>query len=94
MSDRDLITSPATGLLIYQTDNTPGFYYFNGTVWLSIVSTDDDWIISGNDIYNANTGNVGVGNASPSAKLHITGTSVSCRRIYTIKARFQFTIAR
>jgi hypothetical protein len=30
-SDRSLITSPATGLLIYQTDNTPGFYYNAGT---------------------------------------------------------------
>jgi hypothetical protein len=28
--------APATGLLIYQTDSTPGFYYFNGTAWLSI----------------------------------------------------------
>jgi len=25
--------SPVSGLLIYQTDNQPGFYYFNGTRW-------------------------------------------------------------
>lgn len=25
--------NPATGLLIYQTDNTPGFYFYNGTAW-------------------------------------------------------------
>jgi hypothetical protein len=25
--------TPATGLLIYQTDNTPGFYFFDGTNW-------------------------------------------------------------
>lgn len=30
------ISSPATGLLIYQTDNTPGFYYYNGTIWVRI----------------------------------------------------------
>jgi hypothetical protein len=30
-SDRNLITSPATGLMIYQTDNIPGFYYNAGT---------------------------------------------------------------
>lgn len=29
-AQRDLIASPATGLLIYQTDNTTGFYYYNG----------------------------------------------------------------
>ena len=33
-TQRDLITTPATGLLIFQTDNTPGFYYFNGTAWV------------------------------------------------------------
>ncbi len=28
---RDLISSPANGLLIYQTDNAPGFYFYNGS---------------------------------------------------------------
>jgi len=29
--------SPAAiGLLIYQTDNTPGFYYYNGTAWTAL----------------------------------------------------------
>jgi len=31
-------TSPATGLLIYQTDNTPGFYYFDGSGWKFIAT--------------------------------------------------------
>ena len=30
---RGFIDTPATGLMIYQTDGTPGFYYFNGTSW-------------------------------------------------------------
>lgn len=30
---RDAIASPASGLLLYQTDNTPGFYNYNGTTW-------------------------------------------------------------
>jgi regulator of replication initiation timing len=33
LNARNLIGSPATGLIIYQTDNTPGFYFYNGTVW-------------------------------------------------------------
>jgi len=37
-SERDLIPNPSEGLLIYQTDNTPGFYYFNGTTWTSFNS--------------------------------------------------------
>lgn len=35
-TDRNLIASPATGLMIYQTDNTPGFYYFDGSSWVII----------------------------------------------------------
>ncbi|PWJ58057.1 BclB C-terminal domain-containing protein [Dyadobacter jejuensis] len=30
-STRDGIDSPANGLIIYQTDNTPGLYYFDGS---------------------------------------------------------------
>jgi hypothetical protein len=38
--------SPATGLLIYQTDNNPGFYYYNGSTWEKVASgsiDDGDW---------------------------------------------------
>jgi hypothetical protein len=31
--------SPATGLLVYQIDETPGFYYYNGTGWRILSST-------------------------------------------------------
>lgn len=33
---RGLIGSPATGLLVYQTDGTAGFYFYNGTAWTSL----------------------------------------------------------
>lgn len=40
MTQRDAISLPATSLLIYQSDNTPGFYYNSGTpaapVWVMI----------------------------------------------------------
>jgi hypothetical protein len=35
-SQRDAIGSPATGLLVFQTDITPGFYYWDGTVWQAL----------------------------------------------------------
>lgn len=35
-SQRTLISSPATGLLVYQTDATAGFYFYNGTAWTSL----------------------------------------------------------
>jgi hypothetical protein len=37
-ANRDAIASPATGLLIYQTDASPGFYYFDGTTWKPVGS--------------------------------------------------------
>ncbi|SDE48918.1 hypothetical protein SAMN04487996_105183 [Dyadobacter soli] len=32
-SERTAIASPATGLLVYQTNGAAGFYYFDGTTW-------------------------------------------------------------
>ncbi|HYV93815.1 MAG TPA: tail fiber domain-containing protein [Chitinophagales bacterium] len=38
-TQRDVIASPATGLLIYQTNSTPGFYYFDGSSWTELKNT-------------------------------------------------------
>ena len=35
-TQRDEITSPATGLIIYQTDATTGFYFYNSTAWTKL----------------------------------------------------------
>lgn len=35
-AQRDAIATPATGLLIYQTDDTPSFYYYDGMVWVTL----------------------------------------------------------
>jgi len=73
-AQRDAITVNATttGLLIYQTNNTPGFYYYNGASWVTFGgAADNDWTVSGNDIYNANTNNVGVGTPTPTHKFTV-----------------------
>ena len=31
---KEAIINPASGLLIYQTDGTSGFYHYNGTTWV------------------------------------------------------------
>ncbi len=36
IAQRNAINSPATGLQIYQTDNTPGFYFYNGSAWAAV----------------------------------------------------------
>ncbi len=44
-----------------------------GTIDLSGLAPDEDWTVAGNNQYSAVTGNVGVGNTSPSVKLDVTG---------------------
>ncbi len=36
VSQRGSISSPATGLLVYQTDGTEGFYFYDGSSWLCL----------------------------------------------------------
>lgn len=47
-ASRDAISSPATGLLIFQTDDIPGFYYYTGSLWRSAT-----------ELANANTLKIG-----------------------------------
>ena len=40
-TQRDAIASPAAGLAIYQTDNTPGLRVYNGTNWIKYSESTD-----------------------------------------------------
>ncbi len=35
-AQRNAISSPSVSLIIYQTDGTPGFYYYDGTSWTNL----------------------------------------------------------
>lgn len=67
---RDLITSPATGLMIFDT-TLGAFCYYTGSEW-AIVGPDPDWTRSGNYVYNA-TDSVGIGTSSPRKVLEVDG---------------------
>jgi hypothetical protein len=41
-AQRDAISSPTTGLLVFQNDGTNGFYYYNGTQWTLIGAAEFD----------------------------------------------------
>lgn len=75
LAQRNLIAAPAAGLLVYQTDNTPGFYYYNGASWIqfSTGSATNYWTANGTHIYSNNTGNIGIGVNPPAYKLDIDG---------------------
>ena len=74
LAERNAIATPATGLVIYQTDGVPGLYYNSGTpavpLWLLIGSNAGQWLNNGTSIYY-NAGNVGIGTSTPLASFHV-----------------------
>ena len=80
------VTAPIESLLVYNTTLATGlgFHYWDGAKWTPISATalaDTDWTLVGNDMHNANTGNVGVGTTSPSVLLHIEDTTQALRLV-------------
>jgi hypothetical protein len=41
-TERNAISSPATGLIVYQTDAPIGFYFFNGSAWVRLITPSDN----------------------------------------------------
>lgn len=42
-AQRTAIGTPAEGLLVYQTNNTVGFWYYNGTIWTTFGGATPGW---------------------------------------------------
>ncbi|MBI3138408.1 MAG: hypothetical protein HYZ15_07475 [Sphingobacteriales bacterium] len=61
LAQRTAIAAPASGLLIYQTDNAPGFYYYNGGGWSNIGGNTlpSGTIVMSNTYHEANLMNNG-----------------------------------
>ena len=54
-SQRNAINTPATGLLVYQTDSPAGYYYYTGTNWIGIEGVGEGAISSSSCIdYDGN----------------------------------------
>ena len=70
-AQRVAIASPATGLMVYQTDGSTGFYYYNGTGWDRVGKSDESWMTDGNNMYNTNSGNIGIGTNNPATTLQV-----------------------
>ena len=45
-TQRDAINPAATGLMIYQTDGTAGFYYYNGSSWSEVGAIEKTYTIN------------------------------------------------
>lgn len=76
LGQRNAIASPATGLMIFQTNGTPGYYFNAGTPaapsWSLIGSNAGQWLNNGSNIYY-NNGSVGIGTDMPAERLHVDG---------------------
>jgi hypothetical protein len=73
-AQRVAITSPADGLLVYQTDGIKGFYFYNASAWTILsAGPGTQWLNSGNNIYYT-TGNVGIGINNPTVPLSVKDT--------------------
>jgi hypothetical protein len=53
---KNAITSPAVGLLIFQTDGVVGFYYYTGSTWEMFTSTSPTGL---DDLNDAKSGGAG-----------------------------------
>jgi hypothetical protein len=85
MAQRDAIYNPAAGLLIYQSDNTPGFYFFDGSQWGQLSAANSNyWADSGGNIYNTNGGVVGIGTSSPEHMLDVGGDAAFAGDIHIL----------
>jgi len=69
------IISPAKGLLVYDT-TLSAFFYHTGLVWtqISTGAATNFWNSNGNNIFNNNAGNVGIGTSAPAKPLEVSGT--------------------
>ncbi len=72
-AERAAIVSPALGLLVYETTSN-AIWVYNGTTWVQLGSGGSSpWTVSGNNIYNSNSGNVGIGTSATPSRLTVEG---------------------
>jgi len=73
-TQRNAVSNPATGLLVFDTD-VASFYFYNGTSWTNLSSGNANGIIgytSPDKVYlNDITDKFGVGTVSPSGKMEV-----------------------
>ncbi len=62
--------------------NNGGKLYWGSEQIKTASFTSNDWTISGNNIYNANSGDVGIGTTNPLSKLSVGGTGFGNVAIY------------
>lgn len=73
-SERDAISSPAAGLMIFQTNNTPGFYYYTGSAWQAVSASGSS--TAGASIYGNGSGGTLTINTGTTVDLTIASPAI------------------
>lgn len=77
-AQRTGIASPATGLLVFDTD-AGGFYFYSNGDWVSLSGGGTGsalWSSTGTNITNTNTGNVMIGVGNPFSKFTVSADQI------------------
>ena len=81
-AERTAIASPAVGLTVFDS-NTATYWIFRGDLngsWVELMhSLDKHWDRTGTNVFNTNSGNVGIGTNNPTEKLTINATNPAIR---------------
>jgi hypothetical protein len=92
-AQKTAITTPATGLLVYQTDSETGFYVNSGTsaspTWIRVNS---NWARSGNDI-SYSLGNISTTGALTGGNSSTSSLSGFAANVASISANYAITAA-
>ena len=75
-------TAAQDGMMVFITGAgsvSEGFYYWDNdagpAAWTTVGGADSDWTLTGSNMSSANSGNIGIGVASPTTKLDIEQTT-------------------
>jgi hypothetical protein len=89
-AQKTAIVTPAMGLLIYQTDGTAGFYYYNGSVWAPVSAAAQGplsgWATTGNAGTDSTTNFIGTADNNP-----LVGR-VNGQQVFRFSGKMQNTI--
>ena len=103
-ANRAAIAGPATGLTVYQTDGTAGYYYYTGAAWIRIGDaatlsgtvpvanggTGQGSLTSNGVLYGNGTGNVQVTPASTAANSYLTTATAGAAPSWAVPQVPQF----
>ncbi len=73
-AQRTAISSPASGLLVFDS-STESFWFYTTSGWTELVSGSSQWTLNGANLTNNNSGSVNVGTGVTTGKFNVNSAS-------------------